>query len=158
MNKRADATKLLKEIYDEKPGYRDVIFILGKAYYYDLKFPDAIRLFQEAWDKDPDNISALLWIIKTQFAAGIRDKAFLENIQTYAKHDPANIELLFINGRILEEAGKTDQAIQSYNQVIMQTLPLALSHKRLAEIYKKANIPQKASFHERKFENLTAKE
>ncbi|TGK17844.1 tetratricopeptide repeat protein [Leptospira fluminis] len=153
-NKRAEATKLLKEIYEAKSDFKDIAFVLGKAYYYDLKFQDAIRCFQDASSKDRENLVPLLWVIKSQFAAGIRDKSIFENIQSYVKRDAGNIELLFMNGRLLEEAGKTDQAIQSYNQIVMQTLPLALAHKRLAEIYKKANIPAKADFHRRKFENL----
>ncbi|WP_156860684.1 tetratricopeptide repeat protein [Leptospira fainei] len=157
-NKRVEAAKLLKEVYDAKPDYKDVSFTLGRAYYFDMKFQDALKCFTEAYDKDRENLTPLLWIIKTQFAAGIRDKSLFDNIQSFAKRDAGNIELLFMNGRLLEESGKTDQAIQSYNQVVLQTLPLALAHKRLAEIYKKANITQKANFHQRKFENLTSKE
>ncbi|WP_167882317.1 tetratricopeptide repeat protein [Leptospira langatensis] len=158
VNKRAEALKLLLEIYDKDSDYKDTLLVIGKINYYDLKFPEAKKYFEKLYDKNPENLNALLWIIKSQFAAGIRDKSIFENLQTFMKRDPNNLEVLYISGRLLEEAGKTDLAIQSYNQILLQIPQIAFAHKQLAEIYKKANLSEKADFHSNQFQALTRKE
>ncbi|WP_125169467.1 tetratricopeptide repeat protein [Leptospira hartskeerlii] len=158
VNKRSEALKILNEIHKENPGYKDTLFVMGKINYYDLKFPEAKKYFEEIYDKDPENLTALLWILKCQFASGVRDQSVFENLQAFMKRDPNNLEALYIGGRLLEEAGKTDLAIQNYSQMILQTPQIALAHKQLSGIYKRANVAQKADFHFKQFQAFTKKE
>ncbi|WP_125169731.1 tetratricopeptide repeat protein [Leptospira saintgironsiae] len=158
VNKRSEALKILNEIHKEDPEYKDTLFVMGKINYYDLKFPEAKKYFEEIYNKNPENLTALLWILKCQFASGIRDQSIFENLQTFMKRDPSNLEALYIGGRILEEAGKTDLAIQNYSQMVLQTPQIALAHKQLSGIYKRANVAQKADFHFKQFQALTRKE
>ncbi|TGK12904.1 hypothetical protein EHO60_03250 [Leptospira fletcheri] len=157
-NDRAGAIKIFSEIYKEDPDYKDTLFNLGKLYYYELNFKEATKYFRELYKKDTDNLNVLLWVIKAQFAGKVRDKDFFDNLQFFSKRDNGNLEALMIGGMIMEEVGKTDLAIQHYNQIVMQTGQIALAHRHLATIYGKAKLSEKAAFHLKKFESLIGKD
>ncbi|TGL79170.1 tetratricopeptide repeat protein [Leptospira yasudae] len=156
-NKREEALKVFKELYEEDEDYKDVKFVMGKLLYYNRKFKEAEELFQELSDEDPNNYNALGWLIKTQFAETPLKKDLAENLERFLSKDSENLEVLFISARILEETGKPDQAIIAYQKILSQTRMLAFAHRQLEYIYRKANLEKKAAFHNQKYLELTGK-
>ncbi len=151
---RVEALKDLHIIYKSDPDYKETRILLGKLNYYEYKFEEAKKFFQEAYDKDSENYGALLWIAKTQFALKEKPEPILENIQKYLALDSSNIEALYIRGKILENTGKIDLAILNYQQITYQSDKLALAHKSLYEIFEKAGLSQKAEYHKERYQSL----
>lgn len=151
---RVDALKEFNLIYKLDPNFKETRILLGKLYYYDYKFQDAKKLFQEAYEKDSDNYNALLWMTKARFALKEKPDEILDNIQKYLTLDPSNIEALYIKGKLLENGGKIDLAILNFEQITYQTGKIALAHKSLSEIYQKAGLSQKAEYHKERYELL----
>ncbi|TGK15079.1 hypothetical protein EHO62_16835 [Leptospira kmetyi] len=151
---RADSLKDFYIIYKSDPDYKETRILLGKLHYYDYKFSEAKKFFQEAYEKDSNNYNALLWVIKTQFALKEKPETILENLQKYLALDSSNIEALYIKGKILENTGKIDLAILNFEQITYQTGKIALAHKSLNEIYRKAGLDKKAEYHKERYELL----
>lgn len=156
-NKRDEALKVFRELYKEDAEYKDVKFVLGKLLYYNRKFKEAEEIFQEMSNDDSANYNALGWLIKTQFAGAPLKKELSDNLQKYLSKDSENIDILFISARILEETGKPDQAILAYQKIISQTQLIAFAHNQLKNIYSKAKLEKKASFHNQKYLDLLGK-
>lgn len=142
-NKRDEALKVFKDLYKENENYKDVKFMLGKLLYYNRRFQDAEKIFQEISDKDDTDYNALGWLIKTQFAETPLKKDLTDNLEKYLSKNSENIEILFISARLLEETGKSDQAILAYQKIISQTQLIAFSHSQLKNIYSTAKLDKK---------------
>ncbi|WP_001037113.1 tetratricopeptide repeat protein [Leptospira interrogans] len=153
-NKRDEALKVFKDLYKENENYKDVKFMLGKLLYYNRRFQDAEKNFQEISDKDDTDYNALGWLIKTQFAETPLKKDLTDNLEKYLSKNSENIEILFISARLLEETGKSDQAILAYQKIISQTQLIAFSHSQLKNIYSTAKLDKKAAYHHQKYLDL----
>ncbi|WP_241555947.1 tetratricopeptide repeat protein [Leptospira yasudae] len=151
---RVEALKDFYLVYKADPDYKETRILLGKLHYYDYKFAEAKRFFQEAYEKNSENYHALLWVIKVQFALKEKPETILENLQKYLALDPSNIEALYIKGKILENTGKIDLAILNFEQITYQAGKIALAHKSLNEIYQKVGLDKKAEYHKERYELL----
>lgn len=156
-NKRQDAIDALKSIYSKDPEFRDSGFLLGKLYYYDLKFPEANHYFEEIRERNPEDLDALLWLIKTSFAQKKPPEKILEMTKEFLLKDSTQLEVLYIAGRMYESQNIMDKAIASYSKAVLVSSAVEFSHERLAEIYEKARIPEKAKFHRGMYNILHSK-
>ncbi|XDD51125.1 tetratricopeptide repeat protein [Leptospira sp. WS92.C1] len=156
-NKRDEALKVFKDLYKEDEDYKDVKLIIGKLLYYNRKFQEAEELFQEMSDDDPTNYNVLAWLIKTQFAGTPLKKELSDNLQKFLTKDSENLEVLFISAKLLEETGKPDQAILAYQKIVSQSQMIGFAHLQLENIYKKAKMEKKASYHNRKYLDILGK-
>ncbi|MCG6167175.1 tetratricopeptide repeat protein [Leptospira sp. FAT2] len=156
-NQREEALKIFSELYKQDEDYKDVKLVTGKLLYYNRRFEEAEKIFQELSDDDSADYNALGWLIKAQFAGTPLKKELMENLQKFLSKDSENLEILFISARLLEETGKSDQAILAYQKIIAQTRMLAFSHRQLENIYRKAKLEKKAAYHNQKYLDLLGK-
>ncbi|EQA38093.1 tetratricopeptide repeat protein [Leptospira inadai serovar Lyme str. 10] len=155
LNNRAEAERTFRRIYESDPSYQDTALFIGKIHYFNRDFKEAEKYFMEARELFPENLSPLLWLIKCQFAQQKDKTALKNNIQDYLKRDSENLDVLYIKGRISEEAGDLQTAILAYTQLKASSAKVALAYIRLSEIYKGDSFKTRREIYRKKIEALS---
>lgn len=133
--KRADDAKvLIKEIIEENPRDADALTLRGEYALAEGKIPDAIGDFRAVLVDQPQNTT----VLKLLSAAHLGNKEPLlarENMEKVLeinpKDEPARLDLV----RLLQEAGKTDQALQQLDALFKINPKSKLGLEALFKVY-----------------------
>lgn len=111
------------------------LFGYGFVSYQLQKWPQTIEKLSRLIDVDPHFTSAYPFLIK---AYG-KEKEFEKAIETAdlgLQYDETNPELFYLKGLLLQQAGKTDEAVNMYNKVLTMDDAHEESFEQLYEISK----------------------
>jgi tetratricopeptide (TPR) repeat protein len=145
--------KLLSEIYEQNPNYKDVKLYLGKIYYFGGKFKEADEFFSAAAKQDLHNINSKVWLVKTKYALASSKENF-ENIinvsEQILEKDSSNLEILSLLSKVYFKNGDIEKSINAYKKIISYSDELALAHFELGKIYQEAGIKKESEKHIRR--------
>ncbi|MCE9498953.1 MAG: hypothetical protein K8R21_00295 [Leptospira sp.] len=139
-----NSKKKFEELVDSDGVGSNAETMIGKINYYNRKFDQAEENFKKAYNKEPANLNALLWLVKIQTLKKDHLDEALKNINVLIEHDSSNIEGWYFRGVILEEMKIIPEAIRSYRLAIQESKKVAQVHLRLGMIYKRARMTEQA--------------
>lgn len=89
----------------------------GLIYYEQKDWPKVIGDLSNALKYDPHFLNALEWRARAYLETGENDKA-LTDATTFYSLNPNNTTALFLKARTLDAAGRTEEALNAYNELI----------------------------------------
>jgi tetratricopeptide (TPR) repeat protein len=81
------------------------------------QFDEALKQFEAISEADPDNSEALIHIAEIQRRQGKFEPA-LETIRKARKNDPKSLEAGYNEGMLLDDLGRLDEAVQTYQEMV----------------------------------------
>lgn len=140
----ADALKEVDEILKKDESLVNVLVLRGKILYYSENLPEAEKSFRRAFERDAANLNARIWLAKVLIRNPSKQSEALEHINVVLDQDSDNLEAWYLKGIILEGQSKTAEAIAAWRYGVQQGKKLTLVHLKLAALYAKADLPEKA--------------
>lgn len=143
--------------YEDYQEFNVVNLFLGKIYFYQGNFKKALEYFELLSESKEHQDIASQWLIKTRYILKHENSALLKEIEELNEKSLENIEILLIQSKILSELGKIEESINIYNKIIQNGYIIAIAHKDLSSIYKKAKINERYVFHNEMYATLAKK-
>lgn len=152
------ALVVLKKIEKESPGLYNTELLMGKIYYFQLEFKKAKTYFDLFCSENPQNLNGMHWQIKTEYLLGeMEAKTLLLLIGKYLMVDSNNMDILYIQGKTFLKLKKVNQALQSFQSILLNTKTLASTYHELSKIYEISGLENKANQYRRISEVLKTK-
>jgi tetratricopeptide (TPR) repeat protein len=101
----------------QTPNSPDVYFQIGLVNLAENKYKDAEDAFRKTHQLNPTNPRGLMGVVETQMAQNKPDEA-LKMLRSESDKNPNNIDLRLAIGNIAVRAGKYDDALQAFNQIL----------------------------------------
>ncbi len=130
--------KIYEEILKEERSSH-ALMMLGKLHYFKGRYIPSEKYFSEVLDSDKCNLGAMYWLGKIEIQTREKRGDALKKLETVLEKNVSVAEAAYLKGTIFESEGKTQQALQAYNQVIHEEEKIALAYMRIARIYERGN-------------------
>lgn len=91
------------------------LFYLGRLLVFRGRHEDAIKIYRRLVEVRPDILSAHQQLVESLLALDRRDEA-IEALEAALRYHPDNLDLYLTMGRLLEQAGETDRALEIYDR------------------------------------------
>ncbi|MEQ9405482.1 MAG: tetratricopeptide repeat protein [Cyclobacteriaceae bacterium] len=114
--KLKEARKLYEEILKINENHHDSIAMLGRTYYQEQKFEEAITWFEKGLKRRPDDPNPALNICMSLIKLGRYEEAEKE-LDLLRKKHPNNASVLFHQARNLKELGHLEEAQTVYEKL-----------------------------------------
>jgi tetratricopeptide (TPR) repeat protein len=115
--KFGDSREMLGGMLRQTPNSPDVYFQIGLVNLAENKYKDAEDAFRKTHQLNPTNPRGLMGVVETQMAQNKPDEA-LKMLRSESDKNPNNIDLRLAIGNIAVRAGKYDDALQAFNQIL----------------------------------------
>lgn len=156
--KLAESMKEFQKLEDVENNYKDSKLYIGKIYFFQGNFEKASKEFEEASSTEYLKLNSLAWKIKSDYASSVDRSIVLKQITQYLEIDNGNLEILFIQGKIHLDSGSIQEAITSFERILMYEDRLGYAHRELSNIFERAKIKEKAEYHQKKASTLLDKD
>jgi tetratricopeptide (TPR) repeat protein len=121
----------LDNLVKTNPGVPDVYYQMGLLNLSESKFKDAEDSFRKSYQLNPANQSGLIGVVETQMVQNKPDMA-LKVLSDEVAKSPGRMDLVFARANLAIRAGRYDQALGDYQQVLNS---LDKSSPRRADVY-----------------------
>ncbi|RUM89271.1 MAG: hypothetical protein DSZ24_01640 [Thermodesulfatator sp.] len=138
-----EARQAYLKAVDLSPGDLRIIMEAGEFFRKSGSFEEAIKLYQKALRQDPQNVHLQQALLQLYVESGRWQEA--ENfLKKELKKEPENERVLFLLGMVLEKAGKTSEALATYEKIPPQSdlYPDAVEH--IFNLKRKLSGPEEA--------------
>jgi tetratricopeptide (TPR) repeat protein len=112
-----ESHKLLESMLTVNPNLPDVQFQLGIVDLAENKYKDAQQAFRKAYDLNPANPRGLMGMVETYMAQKQPDEA-MNLLRSESAKAPQRMDIVLQEGSVAVRAGKFDEAIGYYQQVL----------------------------------------
>jgi len=140
--KFAESKGVLEETLKINPDQRDAKYQLGYVHFKEGKMKEAEARFQEVFAQTPPDMRGLMGLTEVYTAQGQFDRALKmldEAIQKYPKASMLQVAW----GNIAVRAGKFDDGVAKFRQVLAEDPKNFDLHMRIAEAFRqKGDVPQ----------------
>lgn len=114
---------------DPKSNASEVQFLLGKLYYQDGKYREAIKELSQVYEKEKDNFAVAKLLALSHFMQG----DYTEALAIFDKYEESkDDEFLYFYGRTCEKQNLFDQAIKVYTKTTGKDYKLLASERMTA--------------------------
>lgn len=114
---------------DPKSNASEVRFLLGKLYYQDGKYREAIKELSQVYEKEKDNFAVAKLLALSHFMQG----DYTEALAIFDKYEESkDDEFLYFYGRTCEKQNLFDQAIKVYTKTTGKDYKLLASRRMTA--------------------------
>lgn len=114
---------------DPKSNASEVRFLLGKLYYQDGKYREAIKELSQVYEKEKDNFAVAKLLALSHFMQG----DYTEALAIFDKYEESkDDEFLYFYGRTCEKQNLFDQAIKVYTKTTGKDYKLLASERMTA--------------------------
>ncbi|HEV2199391.1 MAG TPA: tetratricopeptide repeat protein [Bryobacteraceae bacterium] len=128
-NKMPEAIKVMQEASDKEPERRDMKLALANLFVRDLRYDDAIRIYNTLVQSDPKSSDLLFRLAETQRRKGDVNTA-IETFRRASQAAPTDPRPLLQLGLLMDGTGRREQAKPIYEQILklQPDHPIALNN------------------------------
>jgi transglutaminase-like putative cysteine protease/tetratricopeptide (TPR) repeat protein len=135
---------------DPKSNASEVRFLLGKLYYQDGKYREAIKELSQVYEKEKDNFAVAKLLALSHFMQG----DYTEALAIFDKYEESkDDEFLYFYGRTCEKQNLFDQAIKVYTKTTGKNYKL-LASERMTAINAQIGVARVDEIEDRFIRNL----
>lgn len=120
LKRSGDAIAAYKRAADLQPGDIPSMTALGQALLNDHQLDQALKVYQDLAQADPENAAPFIKISEIQRRQGKYQDA-LNTIRKARKKDPESLEAGYNEGLLLDVLGQYDEAAKVYSDMVDQT-------------------------------------
>ncbi len=128
-NKMADAIQAMQKASDKEPDRQDMKLALANLYVRDLRYDDALKIYNALLQLDPKSSDLLVRVAETERRIGDINTA-IETFRRASQAAPTDTKPLLQLGLLMDGTGRRDQAKPIYEQIlkIQPDHPIALNN------------------------------
>ncbi len=149
-----NAKKYFNKLKNNNSEYADIPLYLAKIEYYQGNFEKVLLILEELYEDPNSSFQANLLKLKAEYVIRKERIKILQEVEDLLRTNPENLDLLIMAAKLNAESGKVSQTIMYFERVINQSDKIMVAHKELRDIYEKAGIKERASYHIRKLEYM----
>lgn len=138
------AKELFEKSLEIESNHVPTLFMLGKIDYYQQNFTSSEINFEKLLTEKKCHPAGIYWLNKIRSLDESKRKEALKELQELSDILPNRWELIYSIGTVLEEEGRISEAIQLYQEAILEEKKLSPIYVRLEKIYEKAGYPEEA--------------
>lgn len=138
------AKELFEKSLEIDSNHVPTLFMLGKIDYYKQDFTSSERNFEKLLNQRKCHPAGIYWLNKIRSLDATKRNEALKELLDLSSVLPNRWEVIYSLGTILEEEGRISDAIQLYQEAILEEKKLSTIYFRLERIYEKAGYPEEA--------------
>lgn len=121
------------------------VIMRGKSFFFQRRFAEARDSFEKALKKDPAAATAAIWIARLDLMENKPTRESSKRLRQLVERDDENVGVYILLAQMADREGRLTDAADNYELALSFEKETAIARTRLAEIYQKLGLQDRAA-------------